>query len=351
MVGRLILGGAVLSGRKNDLEVRFANSSEVSMISSFIHAHWSQGHVLSRDRELFEYMYLEKGDRLNFVVAFEPQSDNPIAILGYIPSNALHSRISLSMWKARSEAHFRKYKAGLAVLRFLVDELKPKSIFSTGISEDTKDFYGFLGYACDVMNHHVIVNNELEDFRIIKNPPPMSSEHVAPEVELSSLKTISTSEELREFATVLDFSATLKDIDYLCHRYIDHPRFNYEVRGVRLGAKTIGILVFRRSYAENRSCIRIIDVVGSELCLLSAARPLVQEMLLYGDEYIDLLSWGLDSDQINGVGFTDVRNFADCVVPEYFSPFSQTNVDRFLFTNLSETEIFYKDDGDQDRPN
>lgn len=340
-----------MGSRKNDIEVRFANSSDVYRISSFIDAHWSQGHVLTRDRELFEYMYLEKDGRLNFVVAFEPQVEEPIAILGYIPSDALHSRISLSMWKARSDPHLRKYKAGLAVLRFLINALKPRSIFSTGISEDTQDFYSFLGYSCDVMNHHVIVNNELEEFRIIKNPPQISFEFVTSEILLSSLTTISTNEELRNDVANLDFSATLKDIDYLCHRYIDHPRFKYEVRSVRLDKKTIGILVFRRSYANDRSCIRIIDIMGEEICLSSATRLLVQEMLENGDEYIDLLSWGLDSKQINRIGFTDVHDFADCVVPEYFSPFSQTNVDRFLFTNLPETEIFYKGDGDQDRPN
>lgn len=340
-----------MGGRKNNIEIRFANISDLHQISRFIHSHWSHGHVLTRDRELFEYMYLEKDGRLNFVVAFEPQSDDPIAILGYIPSDALHSRISLSMWKARSEPHLREYKAGLAVFRFLIEALKPKSIFSTGISKDTQEFYKFLGYSCDVMNHHVIVNSEVKDFRIIKNPPHPNNEAMASEIVLSTLTIISTNEELRNHVAGLSFSATLKDTDYLCHRYIDHPRFKYEVRGVRLADKTIGILVFRRSHANNRSCIRIIDVIGDEICLSSATRPLIQEMLGNGDEYIDLLSWGLDSKKIHRIGFTDVRDFADCVVPEYFSPFSQTNVDRFLFTNLPEIEIFYKGDGDQDRPN
>ena len=340
-----------MDSRKNDIEVRFAISSDVFRISSFIHAHWSQGHVLSRDRELFEYMYLENDGRLNFVVAFEPQSEDLIAILGYIPSDALHSRISLSMWKARSDARLRKYKAGLAVLRFLINALKPKSIFSTGISEDTQDFYSFLGYSCDVMNHHVIVNNEVKDFRIIKNPPQISFEFRTSEIMLSSLMTISTKEELRNHAAGLGFSATLKDIDYLCHRYIDHPRFKYEIRSVQLDKKTIGILVFRRSYAKDRSCMRIIDVIGDELCLKSAILPLIQEMLTNGDEYIDLLSWGLDDPQVKEMGFLNCQDIPSCIVPEYFSPFSQTNVDRFLFTNLPETEIFYKGDGDQDRPN
>jgi hypothetical protein len=123
------------------------------------------------------------------------------------------------------------------------------------------------------------------------------------------------------------------------------------VREVMLNAKTVGILFFRRHFANDRSCIRIIDVVGAEVCLKSAIGPLVQEMLLNGDEYIDLLSWGLDGSQLNEAGFANCREFTDCVVPEYFSPFSQATVKRWLFTNLPNTEIIYKGDGDQDRPN
>ena len=333
------------------LILRFGDNADIGIVTKFIDEHWKPGHILARDRELFEYMYLEKDGRLNFVIAIDPQSEEVIAILGYIPSDALHSRVSLSMWKSRSDAHLRNYKAGLAVLRFLIDGLKPKSIFSTGISPDHYDLYRFLGYSCDLMNHHVIVNDGVTDFRIINNPPRTifarsSSEHGA-----SSLVVITTDEELRRVAKSLDFAETLKDVDYLSHRYLNHPRFSYEIRGVVSNSKTVGILVFRRSFANNRSCIRIIDVIGAEVCLRTAIGSLVQEMQQNGDEYIDLLSWGLDGSQIKEIGFTDCRELTDCVVPEYFSPFSQTNVDRWLFTNLPETEIIYKGDGDQDRPN
>jgi len=333
------------------LNLRFGDHADIETVSNFIDQHWQIGHVLSRDRELLNYMFLEKDGRLNFVLAFEPLSNELIAILGYLPTNVSHSRISLSMWKARPDAHLRKYKAGLAVLRFLIDELKPRSIFSTGISADTRDVYKFLGYSCDVMNHHVIINNELAEFKIIKNPPSSSFYSQTHGSAASSLVVIKSDEELRNAASRLEFVETLKDIDYLCHRYLNHPRFKYEVREVMLNAKTVGILFFRRLFANDRSCIRIIDVVGAEICLKSAIQPLIQEMLTNGDEYIDLLSWGLDGGQLNEAGFANCREFTDCVVPEYFSPFSQTTVDRWLFTNLPQSEKFFKGDGDQDRPN
>jgi len=333
------------------LNLRFGDHADIETVSNFIDQHWQIGHVLSRDRELLDYMFLEKDGRLNFALAFEPLSNELIAILGYLPTNVSHSRISLSMWKARPDAHLRKYKAGLAVLRFLIDELKPRSIFSTGISADTRDVYKFLGYSCDVMTHHVITNNELAEFKIIKNPPSSSFHSQTHGSAASSLVVIKSDEELRNAASRLEFVETLKDIDYLCHRYLNHPRFKYEVREVLLNAKTVGILFFRRLFANDRSCIRIIDVVGAEICLKSAIQPLIQEMLTNGDEYIDLLSWGLDGGQLNEAGFANCRELTDCVVPEYFSPFSQTTVERWLFTNLPDTEIIYKGDGDQDRPN
>ena len=333
------------------LNLRFGDHADIETVSNFIDQHWQNGHVLSRDRELFDFMFLENDGRLNFALAFEPLSNELIAILGYLPTNVSHSRISLSMWKARPDAHLRKYKAGLAVLRFLIDELKPKSIFSTGISADTRDVYKFLGYSCDVMNHHVIVNNQIDEFKIIKNPPSSSFYSQTYGSAASSLAVIKSDEDLRNAASRLEFVETLKDIDYLCHRYLNHPRFKYEVREVTLNAKTVGILFFRRLFANDRSCIRIIDVVGAEICLKSAIQPLIQEMLTNGDEYIDLLSWGLDGGQLNEAGFANCREFTDCVVPEYFSPFSQTTVERWLFTNLPDTEIIYKGDGDQDRPN
>jgi len=167
----------------------------------------------------------------------------------------------------------------------------------------------------------------------------------------SSLAVIKSDEELRNAASKLEFAKTLKDTQYLCHRYLNHPRFKYEVREVLQNNKTVGVLFFRRLFANGQSCIRIIDVIGAEICLKSAIGPLVQEMIANGDEYIDLMSWGLDSNQLKEAGFANCREFTDCVVPEYFSPFSLTTVQRWLFTNLPNTEIIYKGDGDQDRPN
>ena len=333
------------------LKVRFGDHADIETVTNFIEQHWQRGHVLAHDRELFEYMYLEKDGRLNFALAFDPLSDELIAILGYLPTDSSHSRISLSMWKARADSELRKYMAGLAVLRFLLDQIKPKSIFSTGISPNTRDVYRFMGYSCSLMSHYVIINDQIVDFKILLNSGEPVVSKPSKRVASASVISVETEFDLQRIAQNFNLAESRKDTEYLVHRYLDHPRFQYSLREVIVENETRGLVIFRRSFANSRSCIRIVDLIGGELCLAAAIRTLTEEMIANGDEYIDLLSWGLDNRQLKEMGFLDCRDIPGCIVPEFFSPFSQTKIERWLFTNLPESEKFFKGDGDQDRPN
>jgi len=333
------------------LILRFGDYADIGIVTKFIDEHWKPGHILTRDRELFEYLYLEKNGRLNFVIAIDEHSGEMVAMLGYIPTDKSHSRIGLSMWMSRPDATIRQRKVGLSVLRFLINEVKPKRIFSSGIGPDTKIVYEFLGYFCDRMDHFVLVNNQIDEFRIIKNPPRSIFDQLISDSSFGSLSVVSTEKDLRHALSDFEFDLNPKDADYFCHRYLSHPRFKYEIRKVLVDGVVTGVIVFRRSFALNRSCIRIIDVIGGEESLRLATKSLTCEMITNGDEYIDLLCWGLNSDHVQETGFFDRREFVDCIVPDYFSPFLQSNSDCWLFTNSPSSEKIFKGDGDQDRPN
>ncbi len=331
--------------------VRFACKSDMSAICEFIDRHWRKDHILSRDPELFQYLYSGNGDLLNFVISTHSKTADVLAILGYIPTSDTFSRISLSIWIATPDYKYRKLKSGLAVMKFLINELNPSGLFSAGINQKTENVYKFLGYTCGMMNHHVFINNRLLHFDILQNLPQN------PNVEQSEtnvnhiVSEITTDSELRGLLDKFDFQPTGKDVNYLCHRYLHHPQFKYSIRKVLKDDQMLGLVIYRRLFANEKSCIRIIDVVGGEECLKGVFFNLIREMREYGDEYIDLVSFGLDTKSLENIGFIDRRKYGDFVVPEYFSPFSRTNVDIRFFTNLPETEIIYKGDGDQDRPN
>ena len=336
---------------KSGLDVRFGCSSDIQPVMEFINDYWKIGHVLAIDRELFEYLYLEKSGQLNFVLAFEPEANELIAILGFASSDLKLSRVSTSMWRSREELRFRKYSAGAAVYNFLIKKINPTTIFSNTISPHTIKFYEFLRYDCFLMDHFVYVNNKKDKFKIVGNPPQQFPSLPLSETPVAVLSAVIDSPDLLRALNETPFSYGSKDFWYLEKRYFKNPRFKYHVSEVLVESKSIGLIVYRRQSVNTRSCIRIVDVIGDEPCLVAALPSLINEMYERGDEYIDLVCWGLDVDAIQKTRLVDRRQYPDFVVPELFSPFVPENVDRWLFTNNPDNEKFYKGDGDQDRPN
>jgi hypothetical protein len=330
--------------------VRFAKKHDVAVVMKYI-ADWKNGHILSHDQELFEYMYLGNDDDINFVIAPEISTGRVVAILGFIPTNTSRSRVSIALWKSVNDKNQRALQPGLACFRFLNGELSPESLFCVGINASTRVIYEFMGYSTGLMNHHFVVNNSLADFKIIMNPPNAARSESNLKTENYFINRIGNSSYLTIAAADLKIETFGKDADYLCRRYLDHPIFKYEIIEVMEKSKIIGILIYRRCFVEESSCLRIIDVIGGAYCLKGAKQYLIDEMMKSGDEYIDLVSWGLDKTDLENIGFADRRDHIDCIVPEHFSPFSRINRDIWFFSNLPDSEQFFKGDGDLDRPN
>ena len=81
----------VAINNNSQLSVRFAKKHDVAAVMKYI-AEWKNGHILSHDQELFEYMYLGSDDDVNFVIASEISTGRVVAILGFIPTNTSRSR-------------------------------------------------------------------------------------------------------------------------------------------------------------------------------------------------------------------------------------------------------------------
>ena len=333
------------------LSVRFARKQDVTTIMEFIGKYWKSDHILSYDRELFEYLYLERDESLNFAIATEVSTSRVVAILGFIPTNSLRSRVALALWKAINEKDLRALQPGLACFRFLINELSPESLFCVGINDNTRVIYEFMGYSTGLMDHHIVLNRDLKDYKIIIDPPRHFQTNSAAKIEKFSVNRILGAPELKTAISKLHLDKYGKDLEYFCHRYIEHPMFNYEIIEVLETDQVIGVVIYRRCFMNKNSCIRIIDVVGGVSCLKGALTFLNLEMAMNGDEYIDLVSWGLDKSELKNAGFIDRREFANCVVPEHFSPFSPLNKDTWVFSNLPDVEQLFKGDGDLDRPN
>ena len=55
-------------------EIRLAKYNDIVNIMDFINKYWKQGHIMSCDREYFEYEFLEE-DNVNFILAIERSTE------------------------------------------------------------------------------------------------------------------------------------------------------------------------------------------------------------------------------------------------------------------------------------
>jgi hypothetical protein len=143
-------------------------------------------------------------------------------------------------------------------------------------------------------------------------------------------------------------------LDYLGWRYFDHPVYDYTIWGIP-GVGGGLFVVMREVIAEGSIAYRIVDFLGDRRLLLQAA-PRIGAMLKawlqqQNGEYIELTQAGLGDDLLGEMAFCKVNTGEEVLVmPAYFEPFEQRNVDIFYFSSIKQGQCLFLGDGDQDRP-
>ncbi len=102
---------------------------------------------------------------------------------------------------------------------------------------------------------------------------------------------------------------------------------------------------------QGSKVLRVIDYMGDvgELKYLGGA---FEELIHVSEyEYIDFYCYGVDEEILNKAGFVK-KQFNDVnIIPNYFEPFVQQNIDINFATSEADNFYMFKGDGDQDRPN
>ena len=95
--------------------------------------------------------------------------------------------------------------------------------------------------------------------------------------------------------------------------------------------------------------LRLIDCIGDHQ-LIQFLTPMLDKLLDDLDcEYIDCYETGIDANIFRNGGWRSVSETGN-IIPEYFSPFEQKNVDIYYMSEMDKP-ILFKGDGDMDRPN
>lgn len=333
-------------------DIRFCRKNELYRLQDFIDKHWRKGHVLSQSMELFEFQhdFSKESDYYSFVIADNKESHEIDAVLGminyykYDPTHSIPNVGWTAIWKIRDD--IRNNEIGFLGLKLVKYVLRYGNIdyYATlGISMQNKELATALHFEMGEMNRYYIPNSDSISYKIIVNP-------LKPTVKESNL-IIRVLNSLDEIQIIKNDLNPYKNITYFVNRYQKHPFFSYIFWGVYDNSELKAVIVLRKFYANNASCLRIIDMIGS----LDGSKSIgmeVQRMLKQDKaEYMDCLNHGIDPGVFKGLGFNVVGSTDDTILPEHFAPFEQKHVP-LEFTYISDDPIIiFKGDGDQDRPN
>ena len=140
-----------------------------------------------------------------------------------------------------------------------------------------------------------------------------------------------------------------KDCWYMNHRYFEHPIFKYQVLGLSEAGEQMQALMFcREQLCNGTKVLRIVDYIGNIKLFAGISGFLKSALNDY--EYIDLYCYGVDNTPILQSGMIERTNDDTNIIPNYFAPYVEKNIDIWVGTPKGKA-TFFKADGDQDRPN
>ena len=352
------------------IEICFAKANDEPKILQFLHDHWRADHIFVTNPVLMRWQHESPdspGDKLTFVIARRINADDSseiLALLGFIPfrrfdSGADWSELSLAIWKVSEDAGTPGL--GLQLLKTIQRELQPSLICAIGTSQIVRPIYTALGYTVGALSHVALFLETVPSGETVALGVPDVARRSIAEDQSVALQPV--------FGGKLPAGITAADIDilaakglprkswtYILNRYVQHPYYEYEIRTVIVGGALRSILIWRRVSTQYGNILRIVDVIGDADVLVHCGPALRREVAASESEYIDLMHWGVSPEALSAGGFVGLHDYKDLVLPAYFEPFEQRNVQIEIAyrvdAKLSDRRLrLFRADSDQDRPN
>ena len=203
-----------------DYSIRFAQNSDIKKIMLFIDMYWRNGHILARDRKLFEWQYGGDNDNLHMVIGID--QDGVIqGLLGYVPYDSTDDKdIALALWKANPSTGF----LGVQLLKYLLDNVPHRDVVCTGINlSTTSKIYEYMGMKVSTMSQWYRLAQK-DIYKIAKVVDPVIPDYKENDIHVF-LEPVDFEKDLKKScASVLDKTMVpYKSVSYLSWRYINHP--------------------------------------------------------------------------------------------------------------------------------
>ena len=328
---------------ESEYTIRFATKDDITDIMKFIKEYWSETHILANSREMFEYQYVY-GEEVCFVISVNKETKEIEGVLGYIPYETEGERdIFTALWKVRKGKNLFQ---GIDLLYYLEEHARCRDLFCAGINPKTFSIYKYMGKVVTKMQHFYILNESC-DYRVakifqIENIPYMDEKYTA--------KKIKKVDELQIFDDQRGMqSRPYKGREYIDRRFFHHIVYTYDIYEVTTNTG-IAYVVGREQQQNGSVIFRIVDMWGEKSAIMKLGAFLHALLLEKGYEYMDCYAYGLD-EILQQAGMRMIQENDENIIPNYFEPFIQENVDIHIFVPRDMEVHMLKGDGDQDRPN
>ena len=327
---------------------RQALVDDTAKLMKFINTEWpKKNHIFATNKDFFLYEF-QDGELLNFVIALNRSTDEIDGMFGFYPASKIKETLDIwtCMWLTRRKGSMPFL--GLEILKRMKNIVNYR--YLTGVGTDLKTA---MPLARDMANHfvfkykHFYMLSEKEEYKvanIVKLPVTVKQEGIPP----TSLTRISKINEISECVKNSFYSSIpLKDLWYVNKRFFCHPINNYIIWEIASQSEK-GLLIGREIEVNGTKVLRIVDFIGKPTLLDGLYDELHSLKQHY--EYIDFYIYGVDDIHILNAGFVLKTEDDDNVIPDYFQPFLQHNIDIYGTSEVPDVRMC-KGDADLDRPN
>lgn len=329
-------------------EIRFAKYEEIDEIMQFLDIYWRKNHILVRDRSFFEYEMVVDG-QVNFVIAKDKETGMIHGLHGFLMASKNREKFDTwgSIWKVIPGT---MGLLGLEIVRRLEVYTKTRAFLSMGGNPNTTvPILQRMRHFNDVgkMQHFYCLANR-EEYHVAK------VDHYEPFVENREYQVqFIQFNGIEELQKLYDFSYNedafpYKDRWYVKHRYFDHPIYDYQVYGLAEEKEAKALFFCREQEYNGTKVLRIVDYIGKPELFGGISGFLKAGLEKY--EYIDLYCYGFDTSIVRQAGMIELQEDDTNIIPNYFAPYVAENIDIWVGTPKGRA-VFFKADGDQDRPN
>ncbi len=333
---------------EDDIIIRQANMDEIDRVMLFLKENWGEQHVMANNKELMCYEHAWNG-QFTFVIAEDSKTKEIYGVCGYIPYSDENPRdMGGGIWKVIQNPHFL---LGTEIFKFVQEQTDCRMFADCGANPQTKGHRKLIGHINAKLNQYYRLNPDVKEFSIALVRDYKES------VKRNNLSfkmiELETMEQFKKYFDVSQYKEILpyKDNNYIKHRYYNHIKYHYKVMGIDNGSRIDSVVIGREICLNEGKVFRIMDFLGNEASFAGTFDAWESFMMTYGYEYVDFYEYGLNPKYLLDAGFFLREEKDTNIIPNYFEPFEQRNVEINISTNIHEKFRMFKGDGDQDRPN